>query len=89
MSHLDDVFCCFFEGFLLISFHSIFQIDCEGCEYAAMLQLIDLISSRNARVNQIQIELHAVWDDNAQMMFDFFLTADLANFCIVHKERNH
>ncbi|KAL3810049.1 hypothetical protein ACHAXA_009462 [Cyclostephanos tholiformis] len=67
----------------------ILKIDCEGCEYAAMPPLFDLISSGNARVNQIQIELHAPRDNNAQMMYDFFLAADRAKFRIIHKERNH
>ncbi len=90
MTYKDDaILFVSFKGLLLITFCSILQIDCEGCEYAAMPPLFDLISSGNARVNQIQIELHAPRDNNAQMMYDFFLAADRAKFRIIHKERNH
>ncbi|KAL3810040.1 hypothetical protein ACHAXA_009453 [Cyclostephanos tholiformis] len=69
----------------------ILKIDCEGCEYAAMPPLFDLISSGNARVNQIQIEMHARGTSprSAKMIYDFFLAADRAKFRIIHKERNN
>lgn len=72
------------------------QIDCEGCEYAAMPPFFDLISSGKASVNQVLIELHVPWHDNStgvdgrsQILYDFFRAADRAKFRLTHKERNH
>jgi hypothetical protein len=72
-------------------FHSMLQIDCEGCEFASMPPLFELISAGNSRVNQIQIEMHAqgISAKTARAIYDFFLAADRAKFRITHKERNH
>ncbi len=61
------------------------QIDCQGCEYAAMPPLFDLISSGKVSVNQVLIELHR---KSPQILYDFFLAADRAKFRLTHKERN-
>ena len=68
------------------------QIDCEGCEYAAMPPLFDLIASGKVSVNQVLIELHKDLNDRegrVQRLYDFFLAADHAKFRITHKEGNH
>ncbi|KAL3798643.1 hypothetical protein ACHAW5_008398 [Stephanodiscus triporus] len=70
----------------------ILKIDCEGCEYAAMPPLFDLIASEKVSVNQVLIELHKDQNDRegrAQRLYDFFLAADHAKFRITHKEGNH
>ena len=72
-------------------FLSIFQIDCEGCEFASIPPLFELISAGNVRVNQILVEMHArgISKKTARALYDFFLAADRAKFRITHKERNH
>ncbi len=61
------------------------KIDCEGCEYAAIPPLFDLISSGKASVNQVLIELHS---KSPQILYDFFLAADRVKLRRTHKERN-
>lgn len=61
------------------------QIDCQGCEYAAMPPLFDMIASGKAQVNQVLIELHKT---EKYQLYDLFLAADRAKFRITHKERN-
>jgi hypothetical protein len=46
------------------------KIDCEGCEYAAIPPLFDLISSGKASVNQVLIELHS---KSPHILYVFFL----------------
>lgn len=68
----------------------ILKIDCQGCEYAAMPPLFELIAIGKANVNQILIELHdPKTDRSADQLYEFFLAADRAKFRITHKERNH
>lgn len=65
------------------------QIDCQGCEYAAMPPLFDLISLGKVHVNQVLIELHDPKTTNsAATLYNFFRAADEAKFRITHKERN-
>jgi hypothetical protein len=47
------------------------KIDCEGCEYAAIPPLFDLISSGKASVNQVLIELHT--SKSPQILYVFSL----------------
>ena len=61
------------------------KIDFEGCEYAVIPPLFDLISLRKASVNQVLIELHS---KSPQILYDFFLAADRAKLRLTHKERN-
>lgn len=61
------------------------KIDCEGCEYAAIPPLFDLISSGKASVNQVLIELHS---KSPQILYVFFFAADRAKLRLPHKERN-
>jgi len=63
----------------------VIKIDCQGCEYAAMPPLFDMIASGKAQVNQVLIELHKTEKDQ---LYDLFLAADRAKFRITHKERN-
>lgn len=65
----------------------ILKIDCQGCEYASMPPLFDLIASGNVLVDQVLIELHGVSDFTSRLK-KFFSAADKAKLRIVHKERN-
>jgi len=67
----------------------ILKIDCQGCEYASMPPLFELIASGNVQVDQVIIELHDSKQDNfTSQLNEFFLAADKAKLRIVHKERN-
>ena len=67
----------------------ILKIDCQGCEYASMPPLFELIASGNVQVDQVLIELHDSKQDNfTSQMNEFFSAADKAKLRIVHKERN-
>ena len=86
-----------------MSFHTIFQklghlqrtidvlkIDCEGCEWATMPPLFDLIASGTVTVHQIQIEMHHIKGKvTSDMLHSFFEKMDNAKMRLVHKERNH
>lgn len=66
----------------------ILKIDCQGCEYASMPPLFDLIASGDVQVNQVLIELHFRGSDFTSKLKKFFSAADEAKMRIVHKERN-
>lgn len=70
----------------------ILKIDCQGCEYAAMPPLFELIASGSVRVDQVLIELHDTKKANFAtkdgQLSQFFSGADKAKLRIVHKERN-
>lgn len=62
----------------------VLKIDCQGCEYAAMPPLFDLMAEGKVRVDQVLIELH----DRGEPLRDFFESADRAKLRVFHKERN-
>ena len=69
--------------------------DClEGCEYAAMPPLFELIASGKIKVDQVLIELHhtkvgrRLRGDFGRTLQRFFAAADTAKLRITHKERN-
>ena len=66
----------------------IFKIDCEGCEYAAMIPAFEAIAQGKLRMNQILIELHK-GGFGFDSILSFFAAADKAGYYITHKERNH
>lgn len=66
----------------------ILKIDCEGCEWAAMPPLFELIASGGAKVNQVLIELHQGQTNFTAHLNQFFQAADKAKLRIFHKERN-
>jgi hypothetical protein len=72
----------------------ILKIDCEGCEYTAMIPLLNAIAAGDIQVDQILIELHMFdpgepSDTTWQKLVDLFHFADRAKLRIFHKERNH
>lgn len=66
----------------------ILKIDCQGCEYASMPPLFDLIASGDVQVDQILIELHITKSNFTSHLKEFFEAADKAKMRIVSKERN-
>ena len=67
----------------------ILKIDCQGCEYAAMIPLFELIAAGRVKVDQVLIELHDSKKKNfTTQLNQFFSAADKAKLRIVHKERN-
>ena len=64
----------------------VFKIDCEGCEYGVMPQVLDLVQSGLIRIDQVQIEIHGTDAAKVQSLFQSFRAAGYAVF---HKERNH
>lgn len=64
----------------------VFKIDCEGCEYGVMPQVLDLVKSGLIRIDQVQIEIHGTDAAKVQSLFQSFRAAGYAVF---HKERNH
>lgn len=62
----------------------ILKIDCQGCEYAAMPPLFQLMAEGRVRVDQLLIELH----DRQKLLHGFFAAADNAGLRVFHKERN-
>lgn len=64
----------------------LFKIDCEGCEYGVMPQVLDLVKSGLIRIDQVQIEIHFTDAGKIQSLFQSFRGA---GFAVFHKERNH
>lgn len=68
----------------------VLKIDCQGCEYAAMPPLFDMIAEGKVKVDQILIELHGPKksEKNVDLLKKFFDAADKAKMRVTHKERN-
>jgi len=64
----------------------VFKIDCEGCEYEVMPQVLDLVKSGYISIDQAQVEIHGTDAAKIQFLFQRFRRAGYAVF---HKERNH
>jgi hypothetical protein len=64
----------------------VFKIDCEGCEYGVMPQVIEMVKNGELTIEQIQIEMHGT---DAAKIQTFFQTMRSAGYAIFHKERNH
>ena len=66
----------------------------QGCEYAAMPPLFEMIASGKIKVDQVLIELHhtkvgrRLRGDFGRTLQRFFAAADTAKLRITHKERN-
>ena len=65
---------------------SVFKIDCEGCEYSVLPQVIDLVASSYVAIDQIQVEMHGTDPAKIQALFQTFRKG---NYMVFHKERNH
>lgn len=69
----------------------ILKIDCEGCEYEAILEAFYDIAAGVLEVDQIQVEVHGLFtgiSDLPLKLKEFFLAADSAKMRVFHKERN-
>jgi hypothetical protein len=64
----------------------VFKIDCEGCEYGVLPQVIDMVESGQLVIDQIQVEIHGT---DAARIQTFFQRMRSAGYAIFHKERNH
>eukprot|EP00890_Picochlorum_soloecismus_P001523 jgi/Picsp_1/2371/NSC_05834-R1_protein len=64
----------------------VFKIDCEGCEYNVMPQVIDMVKNGRLIIEQIQVEMHGT---DAAKIQTFFQTMRSAGYAVFHKERNH
>ena len=70
----------------------IFKIDCEGCEFAVMVPIFDMIAQGKLQINQILIEMHSFGmtrEKYHSQIIPFFEAADKAKMRLFHKERNH
>lgn len=65
---------------------NVFKIDCEGCEYHVLPELMELIKFGDVNVEQIQAEIHGT---NAKKIQVLFQTLRKAGYATFHKERNH
>jgi hypothetical protein len=64
----------------------IFKIDCEGCEYVAVLDALEAVAQGQMAIHQIQVELHST---DFKTINSLFKAADRAGMRIFHKEGNH
>ncbi|KAJ1629191.1 methyltransferase domain-containing protein [Pavlovales sp. CCMP2436] len=66
----------------------ILKIDCESCEWSALVRIFDDLSNSRLHVGQLQIELHLTRTTSQQDINDFMAGADRAGLRIFHKEPN-
>jgi hypothetical protein len=66
----------------------ILKIDCEGCEYVAVLDALEAVAQGQIAINQIQVEIHSYGVD-FKTIHSLFKAADRAGMRVFHKERNH
>ncbi|KAI8112046.1 hypothetical protein M9435_004538 [Picochlorum sp. BPE23] len=64
----------------------VFKIDCEGCEYGVIPQVIEKVRNGQLSIEQIHIEMHGT---DAAKIQKIFQTMRSAGYAIFHKERNH
>jgi len=64
----------------------VLKLDCEGCEYQVLPDLMEYIKARDVEIDQIQVEMHGV---DAAPVQQVFQSLRGANFALFHKERNH
>lgn len=63
----------------------VLKLDCEGCEYDVIPQVIDMIRHKQIRIEQIQIKIHGT---DAVKIQRVFKTMRHAGFVVFHKEHN-
>lgn len=63
----------------------VFQIDCGGCEYGVMPQVIEMVKNGQISIDQIQIQMHGT---DAAKIQKFFRIMRSAGYAIFHKESN-
>jgi hypothetical protein len=64
----------------------IIKIDCERCEYVAVLDALEAVARGQMAINQIQVEMHRA---DFKTIHSLFKAADRAGMRVFHKERNH
>lgn len=64
----------------------VFKIDCEGCEYSVLPELMEMVKGNQINVQQIQVEIHGTDATKIQHLFQALRDVGYAVF---HKERNH
>jgi hypothetical protein len=70
----------------------ILKVDCEGCEYDAMVPLFEAMVRNEIQVDQLLIEIHTPFraepEKQWKLLLELFVAADRAKMRIFHKERN-